>query len=64
MRYCAECAGIWMGFKKACKNEATRIQRLLDLWELDVRSRLPLKLTPLDMSALLLDSKGEPVTLG
>ena len=64
MRYCGECASVWTDVKKACEHEAARVQRLLDLWELEVRSRLPLKLTPLDMPALALDSKGDPVTLG
>ena len=64
MRYCSECASVWTDFKNACAHEAARVQRLLDLWELDMRSRLPLKLTPLDMPALALDSKGDPVILG
>ena len=64
MRYCVECVEIWNGFAAACEAEAKRVQQVLDLWERDTRSRLPLKLTPLDLPPLMLAPSGSPMVLG
>lgn len=67
MRYCQECMAVWTEFKAACEAESKRLNRLLDLWEKDTRSRLPLKLTPLDMPNLadaVRNANGTPIILG
>ena len=64
MRYCDSCAEMWDGFRKACEAEGQRMQRLLDLWELDTRANLPLKLTPLDLPKVMANRQGNPIVLG
>ena len=64
MRYCAECGDIWIEFKQACEAEGARVQALLDIWELDMRKKIPLKLTPLDMPRLVVNKDGKNIVLG
>ena len=65
MRYCPECGDIWIEFKKACEAEGARVQRQLDIWELDARAKIPLKLTPLDMPRLMVERPdGRSLVLG
>jgi hypothetical protein len=64
MRYCAECADIWLNFKSSCEAEGARVQRVLDLWEIEKRAELPLKLTPLDLPRLMVEKNGQGIVLG
>jgi hypothetical protein len=64
MRYCPTCLEHYAAFKTACEAEGARMQRLLDLFEQDIRTKVPLKLTPLDLPRLVTDGKGEALTLG
>lgn len=63
MRYCATCAEVYLAFKTTCEQEGARLQRLLDLFEDDVRGKVPLLLVPTDLPRLMTDGKGDAVTL-
>ncbi len=64
LRYCPECSAIWVEYKSACDAEGARLNRLLDLWEIEKREELPLKLTPLDLPRLVVEKNGQGIVLG
>ena len=64
MRYCAPCREQWQSFQNACRAEGARMQRLLDLWEIDTRHKTTLLLTPLDLPPAITGTDGQAVTLG
>ena len=65
MAYCeSTCAPIYAAFEKAHEAEAARQQRLLELWAADVRSRLPLRVTPVELPQLVVGRNRQPIRLG
>ena len=64
MRYCPQCTDIWNQFKSDCEAESNRLNKQLDLWELEKRQSIPLVLTPLDLPRLRVDRNGQSIILG
>lgn len=63
--YCPDrCGPLYANFEAAHQREAQRQQHMLELWAEDIRSRLPLRKTPVELPPLVLNSKREPMRLG
>ena len=50
VRYCAPCLEVYRSFVAAATHEEQRRQRELDLWQLERRTHVPLRLMPMDFS--------------
>jgi len=64
VRYCAPCAERWVELETAVNAEVARCQRLADLFALDARARVQLRVTPFDFPRVAVDAHGHPVVLG
>lgn len=62
-RYCPPCAEIYEGWRALTTIEEARRQREFDLWQLEMRQKVPLKRMPLDFPPVK-RGKGVPVILG
>lgn len=62
-RYCPPCAEMYESWRQLTTIEEARRQREFDLWQLEMRTKVPLKRMPLDFPAVK-RGKGVPVILG
>lgn len=49
VRYCASCLEVYQSFVTTIMHEEQRRQRELDLWQLERRLHVPLRLMPMDL---------------
>ena len=64
VRYCAPCLEVYQAFVAAVTHEEQRRQRELDLWQLERRTHVPLRLMPMDFPPRASSSSQMGVVLG
>lgn len=64
VRYCAECVAVYHQFVVTCQAEEQRRQRELDLWMLERRTHVPLRLMPMDLPPVAASSQATGTVLG
>lgn len=58
VRYCAPCLETYKEFVSAVTHEEQRRQRELDLWQLERRTHVPLRLMPMDLPPAASSQRG------
>lgn len=62
-RYCPPCAELYESWRQLTTIEEARRQREFDLWQLEMRQKVPLKRMPMDFPPVK-RGKGLPLVLG